>query len=727
MNNLSVATIRSPSGINEECALFEIDDTYTPFVLHNITQTGQQYTLSLYVCSESPGSITTSGITMETNLEWKQYIAIFTAENSDVPIYFGSTGKYYVYYSQLEIGNKATDWTPAPEDTESKITTLSTQYTQLADRFNWLVTSDSSQSSLTLTDSMLAAMVKQFIVTSPDGSATIISGGKITTDNIVGTNGWINLALGTFNYGNGKLTWDGTTFKVANWNIIENALYIGNSTIGTAGNGNVYLGTAGVSFSDKLVYKTSDGSLAIKGDIVATTLTATENGQIGPWYINSNSIYKGSSVFGTAGSGNMYFGNNGLSISDTFKVDPRGTLRAKEAVLYDRLVMYNSVNAFETAVIKLTESSNYINSIAIGEYYELIDSISGNTLYSGTNIDNLDIWVNNMNLICGDFNINANARISKTLYFYDTSNTSQMAAIARSGTKLVLNGDSGENQIGNGVLAYGPLTVTGTATVGKLISNNGGVFYNAGVELYFSTPFIDFHFGNSTADYTSRIIESSSGVLYVNSVKCSGGAIDVTNMYLNGQTSYNRLSSDTKFTYGWNCTSSGHLIPVKNASTVNPNNLNIGNTSTYIANLYYGGSLSKQSDRRIKNPIGKLTEDEALVILRGSKIEKFTYKNDDLQRINYGIYAQDLRDLLISSGIGHISMLGIDIVDSDGEQTKDLMIPEESVRYTVDYTQYAPLLVCGWQYHEDDIKDLKSRVKVLEEENKMLKQKLNIA
>ena len=143
MNNLSVATIRSPSGINEECALFEIDDTYTPFVLHNITQTGQQYTLSLYVCSESPGSITTSGITMETNLEWKQYIAIFTAENSDVPIYFGATGKYYVYYSQLEIGNKATDWTPAPEDTESKITTLSTQYTQLADRFNWLVTSDS--------------------------------------------------------------------------------------------------------------------------------------------------------------------------------------------------------------------------------------------------------------------------------------------------------------------------------------------------------------------------------------------------------------------------------------------------------------------------------------------------------------------------------------------------------------------------------------------------------
>lgn len=37
--------------------------------------------------------------------------------------------------------------------------------------------------------------------------------------------------------------------------------------------------------------------------------------------------------------------------------------------------------------------------------------------------------------------------------------------------------------------------------------------------------FIDFHFNNSSADYTSRIIESASGTLEVNSVAMSGGAI----------------------------------------------------------------------------------------------------------------------------------------------------------------------------------------------------------
>ena len=35
------------------------------------------------------------------------------------------------------------------------------------------------------------------------------------------------------------------------------------------------------------------------------------------------------------------------------------------------------------------------------------------------------------------------------------------------------------------------------------------------LELVAAVPYIDFHYGNSTADYTSRIIESSSGVLNV--------------------------------------------------------------------------------------------------------------------------------------------------------------------------------------------------------------------
>ena len=59
-------------------------------------------------------------------------------------------------------------------------------------------------------------------------------------------------------------------------------------------------------------------------------------------------------------------------------------------------------------------------------------------------------------------------------------------------------------------------------------------------------------------------------------------------------------------------------------------------------------------------------------------------------------------------------MLGIDLKDSDGEQTKDLKTPEEDVRYTVDYSQYAPLLVKGWQYHNQKIVDLETKANTYE-------------
>ena len=41
------------------------------------------------------------------------------------------------------------------------------------------------------------------------------------------------------------------------------------------------------------------------------------------------------------------------------------------------------------------------------------------------------------------------------------------------------------------------------------------------IEMKSSTPFIDFHFNNSDADYTSRIIEDQQSSLNVNNVRCN--------------------------------------------------------------------------------------------------------------------------------------------------------------------------------------------------------------
>lgn len=61
---------------------------------------------------------------------------------------------YNVYFTELKLekGNKATDWTPAPEDVNGKIQSVETIATQTADKFSWLVKSGTSSSNFELTD-----------------------------------------------------------------------------------------------------------------------------------------------------------------------------------------------------------------------------------------------------------------------------------------------------------------------------------------------------------------------------------------------------------------------------------------------------------------------------------------------------------------------------------------------------------------------------------------------
>lgn len=47
------------------------------------------------------------------------------------------------------------------------------------------------------------------------------------------------------------------------------------------------------------------------------------------------------------------------------------------------------------------------------------------------------------------------------------------------------------------------------------VTFNGALITKSAVEIYGATPYIDFHFNNSTADYTSRIFEENSGTLKV--------------------------------------------------------------------------------------------------------------------------------------------------------------------------------------------------------------------
>lgn len=75
---------------------------------------------------------------------------------------------------------------------------------------------------------------------------------------------------------------------------------------------------------------------------------------------------------------------------------------------------------------------------------------------------------------------------------------------------------------------------------GKVSLKSGIEVANAGVELIAATPYIDFHFGNTTTDYTSRIIELEKGKLNINgAVFTNGGTIWGKGLSIDGTGTFN--------------------------------------------------------------------------------------------------------------------------------------------------------------------------------------------
>lgn len=124
MNTIEAYSTTSPFGKIEECAKFAIDDTSTPFGLHNILTIGYQYTFGCWLKSESECSLVVAGTTFPASTAWQKYDVTFTASGKDLSLTFGVVGTYYIYHAQLERGSVATDWTPSPDDMDDSVESL---------------------------------------------------------------------------------------------------------------------------------------------------------------------------------------------------------------------------------------------------------------------------------------------------------------------------------------------------------------------------------------------------------------------------------------------------------------------------------------------------------------------------------------------------------------------------------------------------------------------------
>ena len=139
MNTLESYTTTNPHGAEAVCAKLTIDDLTTPFKLHDITNADEQYILSFWVKSDATGQLKICGDTVPTANEWLHRVIAFTASGKDVAFLFETVGTYYIYEPKLEIGNKSTDWTPAPEDAEQSIERVSASLLVQSNKISGLV------------------------------------------------------------------------------------------------------------------------------------------------------------------------------------------------------------------------------------------------------------------------------------------------------------------------------------------------------------------------------------------------------------------------------------------------------------------------------------------------------------------------------------------------------------------------------------------------------------
>lgn len=131
MNTQESCTILCPNDKTEECAKLVIDDLNSVFVIADVMTVGSEYTFSCWIRSDAAGSVIVHGEPVSSTTEWTRVVHTFVASGIDLMLLFTTVGNYYIYNAQLELGNIATDWTAAPEDTEASIEDIKDSVSEL--------------------------------------------------------------------------------------------------------------------------------------------------------------------------------------------------------------------------------------------------------------------------------------------------------------------------------------------------------------------------------------------------------------------------------------------------------------------------------------------------------------------------------------------------------------------------------------------------------------------
>lgn len=531
---------------------------------------------------------------------------------------------------KLEVGNKATDWTPAPEDVSQDATNKASQALTDAKNYssnavNWVTNNGSSTTSLN-------SMVKKWTDGAVSDTAQI-NGGWIKANTITAS----KIALADFtNYS--QLTrdtadaygftvtddTDGTWFSTKNikrdqfiseifpcnggesylieYDISTNAKGANNSTdtknyIGVAIGVYGYTGTVGSNGlpnkATNILYATrvtgSETAPSIHVKTTITTSTATKQFRV---FLQSNGYYfEGTTKIRNLSVRRMYGGTlivdgsitadkiatdaiksrnyissggtqgSFLNLSDgsfqspNLSWDSNGNLIAKNANLSGEITATKGTIGGWSIISNsfFTKYNSSIDSYGTGisgdnNRYVLWAGEKNNAYGANRNSDTptdatLRIWRNGaievqgndsttsgishlykiliqagrINVGIDDHYIGSIAGSDTILNNQVTNQHVSLTAHKGYGWSILHTNDSGNlicdikrDPNTNGIKFFDDLCVSSGGNQIQLNANNQG-----SIELYGGTPFIDFHYGSSTSDYTSRIIANGSNLLSI--------------------------------------------------------------------------------------------------------------------------------------------------------------------------------------------------------------------
>lgn len=281
-------------------------------------------------------------------------------------------------------------------------------------------------------------------------------------------------------------------------------------------------------YANNTITFTYDGTYWVMSDTSANTILANWASNNDITYIDGGKIYTGSITA------------DKIDVEDLFAQDITATGTIRGATFIGGLIKSENFSPFNSGMcIDLEDGSLTSKNMLISDDVVTITTKNGSVFYDdeGFKVDDTLIVSNETILkstldvtgdtsLGADIDVHGGATMWKTLDVY------------------------GATTLGS------TLSVTGNTTIGGSLQISGD-----GLELFHATPFIDFHYNKSTSDYTSRIIESSSGHL---DIKASNG-ITATG-YIKNTGANIILGTNNKFLYGVSTTGTEYALIGLNSS-----------------------------------------------------------------------------------------------------------------------------------------------------------------